>query len=105
MGDALVPVVNHHDELVGPQAVCALDDEVANRLRDVLLLRAKPAVIEVYNAIWNTQPPGPGALAGCQPIAASARVGAMGQLLACAGTTVNQAIGTASCRERVWKYG
>ena len=44
VGDALLGVVHHHGQLVGEQAVGALEHEVAHLLRHVLLLFAEPAV-------------------------------------------------------------
>ena len=44
VGDPLRRVVHHHGQLVGPQAVGALQHEVADGLRDVLVLRAQAAV-------------------------------------------------------------
>ncbi len=40
MRDALRRVVHHHDQLISPQAVCALEHEVAHLRADVLLLLA-----------------------------------------------------------------
>jgi hypothetical protein len=44
VGDALRGVVHHHRQLVGPQAVGAVEHEVAHLVRHVLLLRAQAAV-------------------------------------------------------------
>ena len=38
MGDALVGVVNHHCELIGPQTIGTFENKIANVIRYVLLL-------------------------------------------------------------------
>jgi hypothetical protein len=68
MGHALCGVVNHHGQLVGPQAVGALDHEVAHRRRQGLLLRAQQAVLpsdHIEGGIGHLHAPG-AALAALQ---------------------------------------
>jgi hypothetical protein len=82
VGDALGSVINHHRQLVGPQAVGAVQDEVAHGLRHVLLLRAQaavgPADLHALAADHRAQPGGAGGLA-VQAIAAGAGVDAFGK--------------------------
>ena len=52
VGDALRGVVHHHRELVRPQPIGALEDEVAHGLFDVLRLRAQAPVHPSQFGVW-----------------------------------------------------
>ena len=58
VGDALFGVVGHHGELVGPQAVGAQEDEIADVAGEVLYITADDAVGEGDGFIGHAQPPG-----------------------------------------------
>ncbi|MNL04214.1 hypothetical protein D3C87_1247790 [compost metagenome] len=76
MGDALRGVIHHHGELIGPQAVRAAQDEVAEFRFQVLALAALPAVVEADRrgrAVRHAHPPRARQLA-VQAVAASAGV-------------------------------
>jgi hypothetical protein len=72
VGDALLGVVHHHGQLVGPKAVGALEDEVAHLRAEVLRLGAEAAVLPVDAAV---HPEAPGAhRAAVRAVPASAGV-------------------------------
>ena len=74
VGDALERVVHHHRQLVGEQAVGALDDEVADLMRQVLLQVAVDAVVKVGAHIRHAHAPGTCDRTGRQAVAAGAGV-------------------------------
>src|SRR5205085_3693843 len=55
--DALLRIVHHHGELVGPQAVGALEHEVADLALHVLGLLAEPAVVPARRARLDPESP------------------------------------------------
>ena len=51
IGDALVGVVHHHGELVGPEPIGPAQDEITHRLFHVLLLQTQAAVLPLQEMI------------------------------------------------------
>src|SRR5690606_21342272 len=99
---ALVGVIDHHHELIGPQAVRAFQGEVAHVAGHVLLLWPRPAIVEAFDALGYAQAPGPHRTAGRHAVPAGARIRAIMRpgggrarggldFLAAAGAAVHQA--------------
>ena len=55
MRDALVSIVNHHGQLVSPQAIAALEHKVTDSVGHVLLLIAQAAILPMHFALRYPQ--------------------------------------------------
>ena len=55
MRDALVSIVNHHGQLVSPQAVAALEHKVTYSVGYVLILLTQQAVLPMHFALRHPQ--------------------------------------------------
>ena len=53
VGDALGGVIDHHRQLIRPQAISAAQHKVAHGVADVLLLRTQAAVVPVQHLICS----------------------------------------------------
>src|SRR5690606_16789290 len=91
VSDALFMVINDHDELVGPIAIRATDNEVTGGRLDVLALWAVPSINEVFYARGHSYTPCTRSPAGRQACATGAGVGSVRwQFLARAPAGISQ---------------
>ena len=86
MGDALLGIVGHHRQLVGPEAVGAQKHEVADVAGEILAVAADNGVVENDIAIGYAQPPGRGFAVFRLP---ESRMGA--------AAAINKTVGTGAC--------
>ncbi len=101
----LIVIVHHHYQLIGEQAIGALDDHIANGLSNVLGSLPHPPIGKGVSLIRHSHAPGAGRAASGNAGPTGAGVGAFailaqqpglqgiaGNFLACTGASVNQAL-------------
>src|SRR5690554_3820960 len=93
MSDALQAVVHHYNKLVGPKAVGAPQNEVADFMGDVLRLRPLQAVNKVLHTLRHPQTPRTRLPAFWKALAAGSGVRVIAQRATGAGAAVNVTTG------------